>query len=349
MRVTLEEVGQLFSRPATFERFGPAFGAQPMLVADIDVDVLDVERTEAIAAGLDAIPAVTVAVADRPIDPALESVIAAFDVVLVPLDTFGAGVPVEDADARVRLLQEAIDANPIAAVTMAQLLRLSADRTVPQALVAESLAYSTLQSGPEFQRWLSAQPERSPATSDEPAVLTERTPTALVVTLHRPSHHNAFSAAMRDGLIEALQLALVDDSLDGVILRGEGPSFCSGGDLSEFGTTPDPATAHAVRSMRSVAHLLHLLEGRVRAQVHGSCLGAGVELPAYTGTVLADEASTFCLPEVAMGLVPGAGGTASLPRRIGRHRTNDLAITGRTIDAREALLLGLIDRITTTK
>jgi enoyl-CoA hydratase/carnithine racemase len=74
-------------------------------------------------------------------------------------------------------------------------------------------------------------------------------------------------------------------------------------------------------------------------------VGAGVELPAFAGTVVAAENATFRLPEVAMGLIPGAGGTVSLPRRIGRWRTLYLALSGLSLNAASALAWGLADRV----
>jgi enoyl-CoA hydratase/carnithine racemase len=121
--------------------------------------------------------------------------------------------------------------------------------------------------------------------------------------------------------------------------------FCSGGDLDEFGTLPDPATAHAIRSTRHPARLLHALEPRVECVVHGSCVGAGVELPAFATRVVARPDASFRLPELGMGLVPGAGGTVSLPRRIGRQRTAWLALTGVAIDVETALSWRLVDAI----
>jgi enoyl-CoA hydratase/carnithine racemase len=79
--------------------------------------------------------------------------------------------------------------------------------------------------------------------------------------------------------------------------------------------------------------------------VHGACAGAGVELPAFAGRVIADPGTTFLLPELAMGLIPGAGGTVSLPRRIGRERTAKLALSGEPIDAKTALDWGLVDEL----
>jgi enoyl-CoA hydratase/carnithine racemase len=150
---------------------------------------------------------------------------------------------------------------------------------------------------------------------------------------------------MRDALVEGLQLALADAAVEEIILRGAGPSFCSGGDLGEFGTLPDPATAHAIRSTRNAGRLLAACAQRVRAEVHGACVGAGMELPAFAHRVVAEEGSFFQLPELSLGLVPGAGGTVSIPRRIGRQRTAWLALTRRRLDVHTALEWGLVDEI----
>ena len=91
--------------------------------------------------------------------------------------------------------------------------------------------------------------------------------------------------------------------------------------------------------------LLATCADRARAHVHGACIGAGVELPAFTAHVRARPDAFFQLPEVAFGLVPGAGGTVSLPRRIGRQRTAWLALTGERLDAETARSWGLVDEI----
>ena len=150
---------------------------------------------------------------------------------------------------------------------------------------------------------------------------------------------------MRDQLVEAFELARLDDSITEIHLRGDGPSFCAGGDLDEFGARPDPATAHLVRILQSAGRSIEAVGTRVTAHVHGACRGSGVELPAFAGRVVASSDATFGLPEVQLGLIPGAGGTVSLPRRIGRHRTAWLALTGRSIDAPTALSWGLVDDV----
>jgi enoyl-CoA hydratase/carnithine racemase len=241
---------------------------------------------------------------------------------------------------------EAIDRAPVAALVLVQLLRRGEALPVYDGLVAESLAYSTLQGGPEFAAWLERRGVPKRRTQETgPALRVEREGSQLCITLSRPGRRNAFSAAMRDALVEALEVAASDSSIDEVVLTGAGPAFCSGGDLDEFGTTPDPATAHAVRSTRSAARLLAACSERVRAEVHGTCVGAGVELPAFAARVVARADATFQLPELAMGLVPGAGGTVSVPRRVGRQRAAWLALSGERIDAQTALAWGLVDEI----
>ena len=93
------------------------------------------------------------------------------------------------------------------------------------------------------------------------------------------------------------------------------------------------------------AWLLSTIAERVTVHVHGACAGSGVELPAFAGQVIADRGTTFALPEVSLGLVPGAGGTVSLPARVGRHRTALLALIGRPIDVASAKAWGLVDAV----
>ena len=167
---------------------------------------------------------------------------------------------------------------------------------------------------------------------------------ALHITLHRPDVHNALNTEMRDALYEALLVAASDPSLR-VVLDGDGPSFCAGGDLSEFGSLPDPASAHLVRLGRSIGRLLSTMADRVEVVLHGACLGAGIELPAFAGHVVARPDARLGLPEIALGLIPGAGGTVSVTRRIGRHRTALLALSGEAVDAPTALAWGLVEMI----
>ena len=243
------------------------------------------------------------------------------------------------------MIHERVEANPLAAVVLVQLLRQTLELSVGQALFAESLAYSTLQHGAEFERFSESHVRRTPLANSEPVVLVERHEDKLNLILNRPTRHNAYSAAMRDALCEALQVARVDETITKIQLSGAGASFCAGGDLDEFGLARDAAVAHLSRSSLSAGALLHELAAKVAVDVQGACVGAGIELPAFAGRLSAAPDAVFKLPEVSLGLVPGAGGTVSLPRRIGCHRTALLALTGDSIDATTALSWGLIDDI----
>src|ERR1700722_7062976 len=215
-------------------------------------------------------------------------------------------------------------------------------------VLTESLAYSTLQAGPEFARWLTDRgPVRMPEFADP--VQAQRDGDVLRIRFNRPQRHNAFSTDARAALLEALAVAQLDPSVTGIVLTGNGPSFCSGGDLAEFGTFADPASAHLARTRHSPALAIDALTARLgrscRAEVHGQVMGSGLEMAAFCGWIEAHDDSVFGLPELSLGLTPGAGGTVSVTRRIGRWRTAYLVLSGRTIDAATALAWGLIDAI----
>lgn len=253
-------------------------------------------------------------------------------------------VVVEHAAALDQVVERAA-ATPHASRVLIDVLRAMPDLDVDTGLTLESLAYSALLAGPEFAAWQQGRRPPEPREHDGEAVRVERAGDELRVTLRRPANRNALSAQMRDALWEALTLAEVDEGVERVVLEADGPVFSSGGDLTEFGTAPDVVRAHEVRTQRSVGALLHRLGTRAVVRVHGACVGAGVELPAFAHHVVAAPGTTFRLPEVAMGLIPGAGGTVSITRRIGRQATARLALLGDAIDATEALALGLVDEL----
>ncbi len=237
-----------------------------------------------------------------------------------------------------------VERNPVAATTLVLCMR-QAPPSIERGLVTESAAYSVLQSGAEFTAWRRARPPRRDRAGEGPAVRVTRAGDRLDLVLSRPHSRNALNRAMRDGLLEGLALAAADPSLATVVLRGEGTSFCSGGDLDEFGTFSDPAAAHLVRLGTSIGRALLALGERLVVEVHGPCAGSGVELPAFAPRVLAHPDFTAALPEVGLGLIPGAGGTVSITRRVGRHRMVLLALSGARIDAATALRWGLVDEV----
>ena len=242
-------------------------------------------------------------------------------------------------------LAEQVERVPLAAISLAVLLRQTEGLSIPAALAAESAVYSMLQGGPEFAAWRAATPAKPDPEPDRSTVLIDRDGDRLLLTLDRPHRHNAISMKLRDELYAALSIAIVDDSIREVVVDGNGPSFCSGGDLGEFGSRPDPVTAHVTRLARSPAALIERLRDRVEMRVHGSTFGGGIEMAAFAGRVVADPETRVALPEVSLGLIPGAGGTASLTRRIGRQRTAALGLLGTVIDVSTALEWGLVDEL----
>jgi hypothetical protein len=254
-------------------------------------------------------------------------------------------VVVADVPAALGVLADRFAATPLAALTYVWLLRQSTGLPVPAALTAESAAYSTLLGGPEFAGWLAGRGPARPPDDRADRVQTRRSGEVLHVRLSRPARRNAVDAAMRDALLAALAPAQWDPALL-VEISGDGPAFSAGGDLDEFGSAVDPASAHVLRLGASVAEVLDQLRDRVTVRVHGMCLGAGFELPCFAGRVLAAPDTRLGLPELSMGLIPGAGGTVSVVRRAGRWRAAWLGLTGTRLDARTALDWGLVDGIT---
>lgn len=244
----------------------------------------------------------------------------------------------------VEALAASVARHPLAATTLAVHLRSIGALDVEPGLAAESAVYSLLQGGPEFAAWRATHRAR-PVVDDDPTVIVERDGDELTITLDRPERHNAVSTRLRDELHEALRVATIDHSITAVTIRGSGPSFCSGGDVDEFGSRPDPVTAHRTRLARSPARLIHACRDRVTVEIHGAALGGGIEMAAFAGRVVARDGTTIGLPELGLGLIPGAGGTVSVTRRCGRQRTAALALTGTTIDATTARSWGLVDEI----
>jgi len=241
-------------------------------------------------------------------------------------------------------LADAIGANPYAATIAAEVLRLTTKLPLAEALAVESFAYSTLLGGREFARWRAATPRGERCPPAEPLVV-ERDRNLLTLTLNDPGSRNAMSAPMRDALYEALANALDDPGRPAVILQGAGKCFSTGGALAEFGTAKDLAEAHAVRSLHSCARALDGLAGRATVRLHGACVGSGIEVAAAAHRRIATPDAWFQLPELTMGLIPGAGGTATVARAIGRHRTLWMLLSAKRIRAAQALEWGLIDAI----
>jgi len=249
-------------------------------------------------------------------------------------------------DAAVGRLRAAAERSPRAAITCGQLLRQTAALDTAGGLAAEAAAYSLLLGGPEFARWLA---ERgAPRRRQPPAepVSVSRDGGRLSIMLNDPGRRNAFSMRLREALLDALLVGEADETVTSVELCGAGPAFCSGGDLDEFGTATDLVAAYLVRLSRAPWRVIDRIAAKVTVTAHGACVGAGTEIAAYAGRITATADAFFALPEVAMGLVPGAGGSVSVPRRIGRWRAAWLMLTGDRLPAATALRWGLVDEVT---
>ena len=255
-------------------------------------------------------------------------------------------IPAGRLGAQVESLAQVVRDYPVAATLLARTLRLTEVMPFAQALDVESLAYSTLLAGEEFRRWCAAQPARpAPPPPSGDLVSLARTDDHVTLTLNDPARDNAMTAGMRDALYGALINLLDDPSGPTVTLEGGGRCFSTGGHIPEFGSASDLARAHVVRTLHSCVRALHTLGHRASVHLHGACIGSGLEVPAAAHHRIAMPDAWFQLPELRMGLIPGAGGTVSVSRAIGRHRTAWMVLSGKRVSAQQGLAMGLIHAI----
>ncbi len=165
------------------------------------------------------------------------------------------------------------------------------------------------------------------------------------VTLNRPGKRNALTLAMFEQLREAVHRVEGNGDLRVLVIRGEGGTFCAGDDLTEL-------LSHDARSVRDflimvqgILTRLEALSVPVVAAVEGFALGGGLELALACDVILANENARLGLPESNLGIIPGLGGCIRLPRRVGVGRGKEMIFSGRTVEASEALTMGLVDRV----
>ncbi|MBF6561110.1 MAG: enoyl-CoA hydratase/isomerase family protein [Candidatus Binataceae bacterium] len=176
-------------------------------------------------------------------------------------------------------------------------------------------------------------------------VLLDRRDGVAWITLNRPDRLNAYNVAMRDDLFAALDAVADDGALRAMVLAGAGPAFSTGGDVSEFGSAPSPIAARWVRFRRDVWGRLRTLAMPTVAAVHGFTVGGGLEMALLCDLAIAAEDVRFCLPETGLGMIPGVAGTQTAPRRLKFGWALDLNLTGRWIDAHQALFIGLVAEV----
>ncbi len=169
-------------------------------------------------------------------------------------------------------------------------------------------------------------------------VQVETTEGISIVTMDNPPV-NALSHALRRVLQKTIQAVAQDDGVDAIVLMGKGKNFCAGADIREF---DEPSTDSLLTEVITV---IENLNKAVVAAIHGAALGGGLELALGCHYRIADKSAKLGLPEVNIGIIPGAGGTQRLPRLTGVEQATEMVTSGRPVDAAKALRLGLIDAI----
>ena len=183
--------------------------------------------------------------------------------------------------------------------------------------------------------------------TDEPTVLLDKVRRVVAtVTLNRPGVINAFNIQMRDDLYYAIEAVRDDPEVRAVLIAGSGDrGFCAGADLTEFGTAPSQTVARQVRWERDLWGLFLRMEKPLVAALHGYVIGSGVEIACLCDLRIASEDSVFRMPETALGMVPAAGGSQTLPQTIGLGPAMRMLLTNQVLDAQTALDLGLVHSV----
>ena len=179
------------------------------------------------------------------------------------------------------------------------------------------------------------------------ASFSERIAPGIVqLTLNRPSARNALSTALITRLLDQLGALAEDQALRALILTGAGDlAFCAGADLHERRSMDGAQRREHTESINALADAIALFPTPVIAAIRGYALAGGTELAIACDIRIASTDATFGLPEVKIGIFPGAGGLVRLPRLIGPSNAKELIYTGRQVPAREAFEFGLIDHL----
>src|SRR5512143_951438 len=159
-----------------------------------------------------------------------------------------------------------------------------------------------------------------------------------IITLNSPPV-NALSFNVRDGLYEGFKAAIADPAVKAIVLICEGRTFIAGADISEFGGAQRGASLFDVQNMMEDS------PKPVVAAIHGTALGGGLEVALCAHYRVAVPSARMGLPEVALGLLPGAGGTQRLPRIVGVQKALEMVTSGQHVPAKQALDMGLVDEI----
>jgi enoyl-CoA hydratase len=184
----------------------------------------------------------------------------------------------------------------------------------------------------------------SPAT---PTVAVTRHGRVAVLTIDRPAAMNAISVQMRAELRSALEALRRDPEIGAAVLTGGGDkAFSAGMDLREFAQSNASVPVAEMKRFRwEQGEGIAAFDKPIIAAINGLAVGGGVELALQCDLIFAAEHASFAFAEVKRGLLPGNGGTQHLSRRIGQARALEIILTGRTVDAVEALAIGLVEHV----
>jgi enoyl-CoA hydratase/carnithine racemase len=177
-------------------------------------------------------------------------------------------------------------------------------------------------------------------------VIYEKQDNVASITLNRPQALNAYNIKMRDELYEVLGAVRDDSDVRVIILKGAGEkAFCAGADLTEFLSAPSPVFARRARFERDIWGRFLSIQKPFIAALHGYVLGSGIEMSMCCDIRLCSDDARFGLPEVALGIIPAAGGSQTFPRMVGRSHALDVLLTGRWLNAEEARHMKLVNRV----
>lgn len=169
------------------------------------------------------------------------------------------------------------------------------------------------------------------------------------ITLNRPDKLNAFTGTMREDLLDALQTCERDEGVRVVIITGAGRAFCAGGDVEYMSGLQKAGDVTAFRKLldagRNVILAIASMPKPVIASINGFAAGAGCNLALACDIRIAAETAKLSESFVRIGLHPDWGGTWLLPRLVGRSRAAEILMTGRVVEAAEALAIGMVDRV----
>ncbi|MDP1632516.1 MAG: enoyl-CoA hydratase/isomerase family protein [Caulobacter sp.] len=183
-------------------------------------------------------------------------------------------------------------------------------------------------------------------SDNQSTVSVERDGAIAWLTLDRPDQINAINLRMRSELPAVLETLEGDDTIRVIVLRGAGDrGFCAGADIKEFSKVGPLVEERRLRRQSPWVGAFDRVSKPLVAAIHGFCLGGGLEMALACDIRLAAPDAVFGLPEVNLGVIPGYGGTQRLSRLVGMGHAQDLIMTGRRIDAGEALSLGLVTRL----